>query len=57
MDEEEVKKEERAIDEEQFQRYLMHAKMISRLQTTLPEGEPSRRAKDDAEDGLFEEKL
>lgn len=45
------------MNEEQFQRDLQQAKMISRLQTTLPEGEPSTRAGIDVEDGLFEEEL
>lgn len=35
----------------------MAVKMIYRLQTTLPEGEPSRRVEDEAEDGLYEEQL
>lgn len=49
--------EEMDVNEEQFQRDLQQAKMISRLQTTLPEGEPSTRDGVDIEDGNFEEEL
>lgn len=49
--------EEENVHEEQFQRDLLQAKMISRLQTTFLEGEPSRRTDDDAKDGLYEEEL
>lgn len=49
--------EEAYVNEEQFQRDLLHAKMISMLQTTLPEREPSNRAKVDMEDGIFEDEL
>lgn len=35
--------EEEVVYEEQFQRNLLQAKMISRLQTSLPDGKPSIR--------------
>lgn len=42
-------------NEERFQQDLLQDKMISRLQTSLPKGEPSTRYED--EDGLYEEEL
>lgn len=47
--------EEEDVNEERFQQELLKAKMISRLQTSLPEGEPSTRF--EKEDGLYEEEL
>lgn len=42
-------------NEERFQPDLFHTKMISTLQTSLPEGEPSTRFEED--DGLYEEEM
>lgn len=55
--EEPEKEEDGDVNEEQFQRDLLHAKMISRLHITMSEGEPSNIGDVDVEDGLFEEEL
>lgn len=46
-------------NEEQFQKDILQAKMISRLQTNLPQGEPSTKIEEriDEEDGLYEDEL
>lgn len=55
----ENEEEEVCVNEERFQRDLIAAKMMSTLETRLPEGEPSTRREEgmDAEDRLYEEEL
>lgn len=51
---EEGEDEEEAVIEESFQADILQATMISKLETTLPEGESSRRAK---EEEVYKEQL
>lgn len=54
VDEGEEEDEVEVANEERFQQDLLQATMISGFETSLPEGEPSKRAK---EEEVYEEQL